>query len=107
MNLYLVEFTTAYSQLVRYNTYEAENTAHAMEQVFDLEPTATVATVYKCEPTWDGESAICDICGEQEDHSVGREYNWNGETGNHLSCERYLAWEKKYDGQPISGVSEY
>jgi hypothetical protein len=32
---------------------------------------------------------ICDICGEFEDQDAnGREYNWNGETGNHLSCER-------------------
>lgn len=33
---------------------------------------------------------ICDICGEFEDQDPtnGREYNWNGETGNHLSCER-------------------
>lgn len=30
----------------------------------------------------------CDICGEPEDHEVGWfEYDWNGETGNHLSCE--------------------
>lgn len=31
----------------------------------------------------------CDICGEPEDHDVGMIPNdWNGETGNHLSCER-------------------
>jgi hypothetical protein len=29
----------------------------------------------------------CDICGEPEDHEDGRENDWNGETGNHLSCE--------------------
>jgi hypothetical protein len=31
----------------------------------------------------------CDICGQPEDQDPtnGREYNWNGETGNHLSCE--------------------
>lgn len=35
---------------------------------------------------------ICDICGEFEDQDPtnGREYNWNGETGNHLSCEKML-----------------
>lgn len=37
---------------------------------------------YEIEPT-------CDICGEPEDHEIGLiEYDWNGETGNHLSCER-------------------
>jgi len=32
---------------------------------------------------------ICDICGhfEDQDPTNGREYDWNGETGNHLSCE--------------------
>jgi hypothetical protein len=31
----------------------------------------------------------CDICGEPEDHEPGMiEYDWNGETGNHQSCER-------------------
>lgn len=34
------------------------------------------------------ENATCDICGKPEDHTVGLiEYNWNGDTGNHLSCE--------------------
>jgi hypothetical protein len=36
---------------------------------------------HECTPT-------CDICDEPEDHEVGLiEYDWNGETGNHLSCE--------------------
>ena len=32
---------------------------------------------------------ICDICDEPEDQDPtnGRENNWNGETGCHLSCE--------------------
>lgn len=31
----------------------------------------------------------CDLCGKPEDHRPGwYEYDWNGETGNHLSCER-------------------
>lgn len=31
----------------------------------------------------------CDLCGCTEDHEPGLiEYDWNGETGNHLSCER-------------------
>jgi len=29
----------------------------------------------------------CDLCGKPEDHEPGRLYDWNGETGNHLSCE--------------------
>lgn len=31
----------------------------------------------------------CDLCGEPEDHEIGFfGYDWNGETGNHLSCEQ-------------------
>jgi hypothetical protein len=30
----------------------------------------------------------CDICGKPEDHwPAAGEYDWNGETGNHRSCE--------------------
>jgi hypothetical protein len=30
----------------------------------------------------------CDICDQPEDHTPGFiENNWNGETGNHISCE--------------------
>ena len=31
----------------------------------------------------------CDICGRPEDQDPynGRQYDWNGETGNHLTCE--------------------
>ena len=34
---------------------------------------------------------ICDLCGEFEDQDPtnGREYDWNGETGNHATCEEY------------------
>jgi len=42
----------------------------------------------------------CDICGEPEDQEPtnGREYDWNGETGSHQSCERYLIWSKNNVG---------
>ena len=34
----------------------------------------------------------CDLCGEPEDHEPGMiEYDWNGETGNHQSCEKGIA----------------
>ena len=35
----------------------------------------------------------CDICGEPEDQDPtnGGEYDWNGETGNHQSCEARIA----------------
>lgn len=31
----------------------------------------------------------CDLCGQPEDQDPtnGREYDWNGDTGNHQSCE--------------------
>ncbi len=40
----------------------------------------------------------CDICGQPEDQDPtnGREYDWNGETGNHASCE--------YDGHPAYAI---
>jgi len=30
----------------------------------------------------------CDICNRREDHEDGGENDWNGETGNHISCEQ-------------------
>lgn len=29
----------------------------------------------------------CDICDGPEDHRPALFYDWNGETGNHISCE--------------------
>lgn len=36
---------------------------------------------------------ICDYCDQPEDQDPtnGREYDWNGATGCHLSCERRTA----------------
>lgn len=46
---------------------------------------------------------ICDLCGEFEDQDPtnGREYDWNGETGCHKSCEDFHSYIKrrKHDEQ--------
>lgn len=46
----------------------------------------------------------CDICDEPEDQDPtnGREYNWNGETGNHQSCE----WNRAEDTRITALVVE-
>jgi hypothetical protein len=41
------------------------------------------------DPSMHDVEPACDLCGKPEDHRPGwYEYDWNGETGNHLSCER-------------------
>lgn len=49
----------------------------------------------------------CDICGRHMDDSPAREIfgfvdnDWNGETGNHETCEEYLKWKESrgFDGE--------
>ncbi len=45
-----------------------------------------------------GEAPICDICGQPEDQDPtnGREYDWNGETGNHATCEATVKARLEY-----------
>lgn len=50
----------------------------------------------------------CDICGEPEDQDPtnGNEYNWNGETGNHQSCERdFRYYSELYRGEKRAGMT--
>jgi hypothetical protein len=109
MMMYLIEYRRGYE------TYHADDYQHALDQANDANPEEYIINVFQCIELGEdglavfpheaddlcshegGESVtgaviICDICGRRDNDAVGNEdyadwTNWNGETGNHKSCE--------------------
>lgn len=105
---YLVQFNDR-----DYQTFHADDYRHAYEQASDSAPDWDITAIFQCieldlidgraifpheaddlcshEPNGEsvtGAVIICDICGRRQDDSpASYENDWNGETGNHLSCE--------------------
>lgn len=105
---YLVQF----SDDPNYQTFHADDYKHAYEQASDSAPDWDITAIFQCieldlidgraifpheaddlcshEPNGEsvtGAVIICDICGRRDtDNSYPGD--WNGETGNHISCEQ-------------------